>query len=75
MYILGTPLGFVMWAISKVVNNYALALFIFTVLVNLCLLPLNIKQQKSTSKMTLLQPELKELQEKYKNDKEKYQQK
>ena len=73
MYILGTPLGYVMWAIVKVVNNYALALFLFTVLVNICLMPLNIKQQKSTSKMTLLQPELKELREKYGDNKAKYQ--
>ena len=73
MYILGTPLGYIMWAIMKVINNYALALFLFTILVNVCLMPLNIKQQKSTSKMTLLQPELKDLQAKYSDNKAKYQ--
>jgi YidC/Oxa1 family membrane protein insertase len=74
MYILGTPMGWVMWAISRVVSIYALSLFLFTVIVNLCLMPLNIKQQKSTSKMTLLQPELAELQKQYGSNKEKYQQ-
>ncbi|MCL2068272.1 MAG: YidC/Oxa1 family membrane protein insertase [Oscillospiraceae bacterium] len=56
-----------------VMGSYALSLFVFTVIVNLCLMPLNIKQQKSTSKMTILQPEIKELQEKYKDDKQKLQ--
>ena len=52
-------------------NNYGLALIGFTLIVNLILLPLTLKQQKSTTMMQAIQPELTRLQEKYKNDKEK----
>ena len=47
---------------------------IFTVLVKLVLLPLSAKQQKSMVKMQQVQPKLKELQDKYKNDPQKMQQ-
>jgi len=73
--ILGVPLGWVMWQISRVIDSYALALFVFTVLINVLLFPLNLKQQKSSAKMAKIQPELKELQEKYKDDREQLQQK
>ena len=38
------------------------------------LLPLSIKQTKSTAKMGVIQPEMKKIQEKYKEDPQKYQQ-
>lgn len=52
-------------------NNYGLAIIGFTLAVNIILLPLTWKQQKSTTKMQAIQPELQRLQQKYKNDKEK----
>lgn len=52
-------------------ENYGFALIGFTLIVNLLLLPLTLKQQKSTTMMQSIQPELTRLQEKYKNDKEK----
>ncbi|MEE1042874.1 MAG: YidC/Oxa1 family membrane protein insertase [Clostridia bacterium] len=52
-------------------GNYGLALIGFTFVVNIVLLPLTWKQQKSTTKMQAIQPELTKIQEKYKNDKEK----
>lgn len=52
-------------------QNYGFALIGFTLVVNLILLPLTLKQQKSTTMMQAIQPELTRLQEKYKNDKEK----
>lgn len=52
-------------------ENYGLALIGFTLIVNLILLPLTLKQQKSTAMMQAIQPELTRLQNKYKNDKEK----
>lgn len=58
--------------ISVVVPNdglsYFLAVVIFTGLVRLILLPLNTKQMRSQTKMNEVQPLLKKLQEKYKND-------
>lgn len=52
-------------------QNYGWALVEFTLLVNLILLPLTLKQQKSTAELQLIQPELAKIQAKYKNDKEK----
>ena len=52
-------------------NNYGLAIIIFSILVKLILLPLTIKQQKTMEKTTKMQEELKSLQFKYKNDQEK----
>lgn len=53
--------------------SYVLAITILTVLIRLCLLPFNIKSAKSTRKMQEIQPEVKKLQEKYKNDPQKAQ--
>ena len=52
-------------------QNYGWALVAFTLLINIIILPLTLKQQKSTADMQLIQPELTKLQAKYKNDKEK----
>jgi YidC/Oxa1 family membrane protein insertase len=52
-------------------QNYVLSLVIFTIVYKLILLPLSIKQIRSTQKMQELQPELQRLQERYKNDREK----
>ncbi|AEV70649.1 YidC/Oxa1 family membrane protein insertase [Acetivibrio clariflavus] len=49
-------------------KNYGLAIILFTIFVKLLLLPLTIKQIKSTAKMQELQPIIQELQRKYKND-------
>jgi YidC/Oxa1 family membrane protein insertase len=71
--ILGTPLGYVMWALYQLVPNYAVALLLFTLITRLILLPLAIKQQKSMAKMAVFQPKMQELQKKYANNKEKLQ--
>lgn len=52
-------------------HNYVLSLVIFTIVYKLILLPLSIKQIRTTQKMQELQPELQRLQERYKNDREK----
>lgn len=51
-------------------GNVVLAIVVFTVLVRLATYPLTLKQQRSSKAMQELQPELKKLQEKYKNDRE-----
>lgn len=51
-------------------GNVVLAIIVFTILVRLATYPLTIKQQRSTKAMQELQPELKKLQEKYKNERE-----
>ena len=47
-----------------------LAIIVFTILVRLATYPLTMKQQRSTKAMQEIQPEMKKLQEKYKNDRE-----
>ncbi len=52
-------------------ENYGLAIILFTILTKLLLLPLTMKQLKSSAKMQEIQPELKKLQKQYANNKEK----
>jgi YidC/Oxa1 family membrane protein insertase len=51
-------------------GNVVLTIVVFTILVRLVTYPLTIKSQRSSKVMQELQPELKKLQEKYKNDRE-----
>lgn len=51
-------------------SAYAIAIIIATIIVKFILLPLTLKQTKSMKNMQSIQPKLKELQKKYKNDKE-----
>lgn len=60
--------GYAMSFIYGLVQNYGIAIILFTVLVKILLLPLTIKQQKSMEKMQELQPLYQELQRKYGND-------
>lgn len=57
--------------IYSLVPNYSLDIILFTLLLKIVLIPFNISQTKSTVKMQLVQPKMKALQDKYKNDKEK----
>lgn len=69
--IFGYPLGFIMWLIFEVVQNYAVSLVIFTVFVRLIMVPLSVKQQKSTAAMQSLQPKLDKLKKQYGNNQQK----
>lgn len=64
-------LGPLMALLYQLIPNYAVTMIVFTVLVRVLLLPLAIKQQKSTAKMSVFQPEIQRIQEKYKNNKDK----
>jgi YidC/Oxa1 family membrane protein insertase len=52
-------------------QNYGLTIIFFTLVIKIIMLPLTIKQTKSTAKQQELQPEIAKLQKRYKNDKEK----
>lgn len=54
--------------------SYGIAIILVTVIIRIILLPLNIKQTRSSIVMSELQPETKKIQEKYKNDPQKSQQ-
>lgn len=74
MSIISNLLGSVLRIIVEFVQNYGLSIILFTVFVKVLLLPLTIKQTKSTKAMQDIQPKLQEIQEKYKNKPEKQQQ-
>lgn len=71
--IFGYPLGWVMWLLYQVVNNYGVAILLFTIFTRVLLYPLGIKQQKSSARMAMFQPKIQALQKKYKNNKQKLQ--
>ncbi len=69
--IINVPLGYLFRGIYSFVGNYGWTIILFTLIIKLILVPLNIKQQKSMKKTQALQPRLAKLQEKYGQDKEK----
>lgn len=66
-------LGKLLYLIYKTIafQNYGVSLILFTFIVKLALLPLTIKQIRSTQLMQEIQPEIDRIQKRYKNDKEK----
>ena len=61
--------------INGVVGNYGWPIVLFTLLIRMVLLPLDIKSKKSMRAMNKIQPKVQALQKKYANDKEKLNQK
>ncbi|KQL46907.1 membrane protein insertase YidC [Brevibacillus choshinensis] len=55
-------------------NNYGLGILVATIIIRLIVLPLMVKQIKSSKKMQELQPEMQKIREKHKNDPQKAQQ-
>lgn len=60
--------GYLLNVIYGVVNNYGIAIILFTLIVKLIMLPISIKQQRTMKKTAKIQKEAKEIQEKYAND-------
>jgi YidC/Oxa1 family membrane protein insertase len=71
--IIAKPLGqFLLFIYNTIAfHNYGLAIIFFTIIVRLALLPLTLKQYKSSAKMQELQPIIADIQKRYKDDKEK----
>ena len=63
--------GYLLELLYNLVNNYGLAIILFTILIKIILLPLSIKQQRSLKKNTEMQEKMKIIQFKYKNNPEK----
>jgi YidC/Oxa1 family membrane protein insertase len=59
---------------NNVIANYGIVIILLTIIVRLVLTPLTISQTRSMARMQRLQPEIQELQKKYKDDKQKLQQ-
>ena len=71
MYILGYPLGLIMRLLYNILHSYGWSLIIFTLLVKLVMVPLSIKQQKSSAKMAAIQPQMQEIQKMYAKNQQK----
>ena len=64
-------LGYVLAFFYSIIPNTGVAIILLTVSVRLILFPLTAKQAKSMLAMQRVQPEIKKLQAKYKNDRQK----
>ena len=73
LYILGVPLGYVMEWIYNLIPNYGWDIIIFTIVIRLLSIPLQLNQQKSMAKMSAFQPMIADIQKKYKDKPEKQQ--
>ncbi|MFM8379312.1 MAG: YidC/Oxa1 family insertase periplasmic-domain containing protein, partial [Planctomycetia bacterium] len=65
------PMIAILHAIHAVIGNYGLAILLLTAIVRGAMFPISRKQAISSQKMQVLQPEMKAIAEKYKNDAEK----
>lgn len=74
MSFLADPLGQLMAALYSLVPNIGLAIILLTVLVNLVLFPLTLKQTRSMRAMQEVQPEVKRIQREFKDDRAQLQQ-
>lgn len=71
--IINRPIGWVLEMLGYLTGgNFAAAVFLLTLVINLILIPLSIKTQRSTAKQARLRPKMDRLKEKYGNDKMKY---
>ncbi len=71
--IINLPLGAVLKYIAGIFGgSFAGAVFVFTLLINLILIPLSIKSQKSSVQQTRIKPKLDDLKKRYGDDKQKY---
>ncbi len=61
--------------LAHFVGNYGIAIIVLTIIVRIALWPLNVSQQRSMKTMQTLQPKMKAIQDRYKNDPQKMQQK
>lgn len=71
--LLGIPLGWVMYGIYQIVNNYGISIIIFTLLTRLIMLPVSYKQQLGNVRTQALNPKLNQLRKQYANNPQKFQ--
>ena len=72
-YFLAIILGPLVKLLYTFIGNYAGTMIVATLLIKLAMFPLSLHQQKSTAKMSVFQPLMNEIQQKYKNDPQKQQ--
>jgi YidC/Oxa1 family membrane protein insertase len=65
------PLFILLSFFYNITGSYGLAILLLTLVVKIFLLPLNIKQVRSMAKMQQIQPEMRRIQEEFKEDRQK----
>lgn len=69
---LGSIFGYILWFFFDAVSNYAIAILIFTVFINMLMFPIAIKRQKTMASNARMAEKQKELKKKYEKDIKKY---
>ena len=72
-YFISKPLLIILKKLYKISGNFGVAIILLTILVRMIIFPLANRSYKATAKMKLLSPEMKEIKEKYKDNKQEMQ--
>lgn len=71
--IINIPLSYILNFFADILgNSFAAAVFVFTIFINVALIPLSIKSQKASVGQLRIKPKLDELKRKYGDDRQKY---
>ncbi|MBQ6847983.1 MAG: membrane protein insertase YidC [Clostridia bacterium] len=72
MGIINAPFAWVLKTIAELMDgNFAASIFLFTLIINIILIPLSVKSQKSAVQQTRIKPKLDKLKERYGDDRQK----
>ena len=74
LQIIMTPFSWLLETFCRFFDSYGIALILFTIIIKIILFPLNLKGKKSMIKMNLVSGQLKEIQKRCGNDRERYNQ-
>ena len=70
--VFGSILGYLLWFLYTIFRNYGVAIILFTIVLKIVLFPTSLKQQRSMASQSKLTEKQKELQKKYANNRQKY---
>ena len=71
MSIIGTPLGYIMWACYQIVKNYGISIILFTLATKILLFLVSVKIQKNSIKLVQMKPKIEALRKRYPNKEDK----
>lgn len=69
---LGSIFGYILWFFFHATGNYAIAIFLFAVVINIILFPTAVKRQKTMAVNARLSEKQKEIQKRFGKDKQRY---
>jgi len=68
----GSILGYLLWFLYSIFRNYGIAIVLFTLILKAVMFPMSVKQQRSMASQAKLADKQKELQKRYANNQQKY---